>query len=120
MEETLLEKKSLDLAIRIINLNKYLTKEKKEYTLSNQLLRSGTSIGANIREAKFAQSNLDFISKMSISLKEANETLYWLELLNRTGYLNDAEYESIYSDGKEMLKMLQSTVITCKNKINKR
>ena len=119
MDETLLEKKSLELAIRIINLNKYLMKQKKEYTLSNQILRSGTSIGANIREAKFAQSNLDFISKMSISLKEANETLYWLELLNKTGYLNDTEYESIYNDGKEMLKMLQSTVLTCKAKLKK-
>lgn len=93
--------------------------EKKECALSNQLLRSGTSIGANIREAKFAQSNPDFISKMSISLKEANETLYWLELLNKTGYLNDSEYNSISSDGIEMLKMLQSTVITCKTKLKK-
>ena len=119
MGDTLLATKSMDLAIRIINLNKYLKKEKREYVLSNQLLRSGTSIGANIREAKFAQSTLDFISKMSIALKEANESLYWLELLNKTEYLSDSEYTSIYNDCDEVLRMLHSTVRTSKKKLEK-
>lgn len=91
-------KRSLEFAIRIINLYKDLCNEKKEYILSKQILRSGTSIGANIRESKFAQSKPDFISKMSIALKETNETLYWLELLNKTDYLNESEYNSLYND----------------------
>ena len=119
MAETLMQKKSMDFAIRIINLNKYLQKEKKEYTMSNQILRSGTSIGANIREAKFAQSTLDFISKMSIALKEANETLYWLELLNKTEYLNVTEFNNLYNDCDELLRMLHATVLTSKKKISK-
>jgi len=114
MEDSILTKKSKSFAIRIINLYKYLSIEKKEYILSKQLLRSGTSIGANIKESKFAQSTNDFISKMSISLKETNETLYWLELLNETDYISDLEFNSITNDCKEILKMLQSTVITTK------
>lgn len=119
MEESLLTKKSKAFAVRIINLYKYLCNEKKEYTLSKQLLRSGTSIGANIMESKFAQSTNDFISKMSISLKETNETLYWLELLSETGYINDFEYKSMSNDCREILKMLQSTIITLKANKNK-
>lgn len=80
--------KSFDFAVRIVNLYKYLTNEQKEYVLSKQLLRCGTNIGANISEAQRAQSKADFISKMSIALKEANETLYWLKLLYKTDYLN--------------------------------
>lgn len=119
LEETLMTTKSLDFAIRIIKLRKYLCKEKKEYTLSNQLLRSWTSIGANIREAKFAQSTPDFIHKMSIALKEANETVYWLELLYRTDYLNETEYTSISNDCLELLRLLHSTVMTSKSKLVK-
>ncbi len=111
--------RSLEFAIRIINLYKYLCDEKKEYILSKQILRSGTSIGANIREAKFAQSKPDFISKMSIALKETNETLYWLELLNKTDYLNELEYNSLYNDCTEVLKLLHSTVLTSKKNCNK-
>ena len=117
MGDSLLATKSMDFAIRIINFNKTL-KKKQEYIISNQLLRSGTSIGANIREAKFAQSTADFISKMSIALKEANETLYWLELLNKTDYIGNKEYNSIYSDCDEILRMLHSTVRTSKLKLN--
>jgi four helix bundle protein len=119
MGDSLLAAKSIDFAIRIINLNKMLKKQKQEYVISNQLLRSGTSIGANIREAKFAQSTADFISKMSIALKEANESLYWLELLNRTNYISNIEYDSIYKDCDEILRMLHSTVRTSKLKLNK-
>ena len=87
MRDDVLLSKSMDFAVRIVNLNKYLSQEKKENILSKQLLRSGTSIGANVREAVYAQSRRDFTAKMSIALKEASETEYWLELLNRTEYL---------------------------------
>ena len=93
---------SKDFALRIVKLEKYLKEEKREYTLSKQLLRSGTSIGANIRESIYAQSKADFISKMSIALKESSETEYWLELLHESGYLNDDEYESIYDDNSKI------------------
>ena len=93
---------SKDFALRIVKLEKYLKEEKREYTLSKQLLRSGTSIGANIRESLYAQSKADFISKMSIALKESSETEYWLELLHESGYLNDNEFESIYDDNSKI------------------
>ena len=93
---------SKDFALRIVKLEKYLKEGKREYTLSKQLLRSGTSIGANIRESLYAQSKADFISKMSIALKESSETEYWLELLHESGYLNDDEYESIYDDNSKI------------------
>lgn len=114
MEDSILVIKSKAFAIRTINLYKYLCSDKKEYVLSKQLLRSGTSIGANVREAAFAQSKNDFISKMSIALKEASETHYWLELLNETGYLTDVEGDSLKKDCKEILKILQASVITAK------
>ena len=88
MSENIIVDKSFDFAVRIVNLNKYLYNEQKEYVLSKQLLRSGTSIGANVSEAERAQSKADFISKMSIALKEANETNYWLKLLYKTDYLS--------------------------------
>lgn len=114
MSESLLATKSLDFAVRIMNLCKYLRSQKREYVISTQLLRSGTSVGANIRESKFAQSRLDFISKMSIALKEANETLYWLELLYKTDYITEPEYKSIYKECDEILRMLHATVKTSK------
>lgn len=92
----------------------FLQTEKREYVLSKQLLRSGTSIGANIREAEQAQSKIDFIHKLSIALKEANETEYWLELLNQSGYLEQKLFESLYIDCKEMLKLLTSIIKTSK------
>lgn len=119
MEDSILVKKSKAFAIRIINLYKYLGKDKKEYVLSKQILRSGTSIGANIREGAFAQSANDFISKMSIALKETSETFYWLELLNETGYINDNESESMKNDCKELLKILQASVLTAKSNLEK-
>ncbi len=106
---------SLTFAVRIVKLCEYLVEAKKEYVLSKQLLRSGTSIGANIREAKFAQSRKDFISKCSIALKEAGETQYWLELLCRAEILSQKEYESISSDCNELVAMLVSTVKTSKS-----
>ena len=90
--------KSYSLALRIIKLYQYLKDEKKEFVLSKQVLRSGTSIGAQVREAKFAQSRADFISKLSIALKEANETLYWLELLHDSGYITTKSREALQND----------------------
>lgn len=109
--------KSFDFAVRIVNLHKHLTAEKKEFVLSKQLMRSGTSIGANVSEAVRGQSDADFISKLSIALKEANETDYWLRLLNKTDYLNEKEYESISKDLDEVIAILVSIIKTMKNKL---
>ena len=114
--ESVLEKKSFQFAIRIVNLYKHLRSTKKEHTLSKQLLRSGTSIGANIAEAQQAQSKADFVSKLSIALKEATETKYWIRLMGATGYLLEQEQQSILSDCVELEKMLVSSVKTSKDK----
>ena len=97
MENTIAER-SFDFAVRIVNLYKYLTTEYKEYTLSRQLLRCGTSIGANVAEAQRGQSRADFAAKMNIALKEANEADYWLKLLYKTEYLDSVQYESMNRD----------------------
>lgn len=110
-----LKDKSFQFALRIIKLSKYLTEEKKEYVMSKQFLRSGTSVGANIREAQNAQSKADFIHKLSISQKECDEVLYWMELLHQSEYLTKTEFNSIYSEANELLKMLRSAIITLKN-----
>ena len=104
----IIEKKSFEFAIRIVNLYKHLTTEKKEFVMSKQLLKSGTSIGANISEGEQAQSKADFHSKMCIALKEANETYYWLRLLFATDYINEKEYASIEIDIKEIVALLTS------------
>ncbi len=114
MKDNLIKIKSFDFALRIIKLYKYITEEKREYILSKQLLRSGTSIGANIREAEHAESKADFIHKLSISLKEANETEYWLELLFKSKFITDNEFESISKDISEILKLLISIIKTSK------
>ena len=113
MEQTV-EHKSFHFAVRVVKLCKYLRSTKNEYTLSKQLLRSGTSIGANIAEAEQAQSRADFVSKMSIALKEAAETNYWLRLLQATDELSEPEFTSIYSDCRELEKMLTAIVKTAK------
>ena len=115
--KSILKDKSFQFALRIVKLNKFLAEEKREYVLSKQILRSGTSIGANIREAQNAQSSADFIHKLSISQKECDETMYWLELLHQSAYLSEAEYNPIYNDANELLKMLKSAIITSKNKL---
>ena len=97
-------------AIRIVNLYKYLVLQKNEHVLSKQLLMSGTSIGANTRESKNAQSRKDFLTKLSIALKEADETEYWLELLYKTGYLDENQYQSIQNDTSELIKILTSII----------
>ncbi|MBR2957757.1 MAG: four helix bundle protein [Clostridia bacterium] len=106
MSENIIEKKSFTFAIRIVNLYKYLTSDKKELIMSKQLLRCGTSIGANVSEAEKGQSRADFTAKMNIALKEANETYYWLRLLNATEYLDNKMFESIESDIKELVAIL--------------
>ncbi|OGU14295.1 MAG: four helix bundle protein [Ignavibacteria bacterium GWB2_35_12] len=112
--ESILKNKSYDFAIRIIKLNQYLINDKKEFVLSKQVLRSGTGIGALVREAEFGQSRADFTSKMSIALKEANETDYWLSLLKDSKYLKDKEYNSLKSDIDELIKLLITSVKTSK------
>jgi four helix bundle protein len=111
---SIVEEKSFEFAKRIVKLHNYLVNEKKEFTMSKQLLRSGTSIGANIAEAQYAQSKSDFVSKNHIALKEANETKYWLRLLNEMEYISDKEFKSIFDDCCEIHKMLSSIIITSK------
>ena len=108
MSENIIEEKSFDFAVRVVKLYQHLNDEKREYTISKQLLRSGTSIGANISEAQKAQSIADFNAKMNIALKEANESEYWIRLLHRTDYLTDEEYNSIEKDAKELIAILVS------------
>lgn len=116
MEKATIQQKSRDFAIRIINCYKYLTEEKKEFVMSKQLLRCGTSIGANTRESKNAQSRTDFLSKLSIALKEADETAYWLDLLQATDYLDKKMFDSLNDDCVELIKMLTAIIKTLKDK----
>ena len=109
------EEKSKTFSIRIVRLYKYLTEE----NMSKQLLRSGTSIGANLAEAKYAISDSDFLSKQYIALKEASETLYWLELLYKTDYLTKDEYDSICQDAEELRKLLSSSTKTLRSRLSK-
>ena len=112
--DNIIHNKSYEFALRIINAYKYLTNEKKEFILSKQMLRSGTAIGAMVREAKFAQSRADFVNKLSIGLKEANETLYWLELLHDAEYIDEKTFVSIHNDANELTSILASIVKTTK------
>ena len=113
MQESIIENKSFDFAIRIVKLYQYLCEDKKEYVLSKQLLRSGTSIGANVSEAQRGQTKPDFYAKIAIALKEANETRYWIRLLHATDYLNDKEYSSLDNDINEIISIL---VAICNSK----
>jgi len=114
MNSGAIQAKSFAFAIRIVRLYKYLCAEKKEYVLSKQLLRSGTAIGALVREAEQAESKTDFIHKLAIALKEANETEYWLLLMRETAFLETAAFESIHQDAVELLKLLTSIIKTSK------
>ena len=106
MENSIIQEKALDFAVRIVNLYKYLINTKNEYVMSKQLLRSGTSIGANIAEGERGQTKPDFTWRMSIALKEANETSYWLTLLHRTEFLSDKEFERLHQNIKEIIAIL--------------
>ena len=117
MKDNIIATKSEDFAVRIINLSEYMLQNnpsKNIQSLSNQILRSGTSIAANIAESKYAQSKNDLITKLSISLKEASETSMWLRLLNRTKYISDDQYNSLHNNNDELIRMLTASIKTLK------
>ena len=117
--ESIIQMKSYNFSIRIVKLYQYLIKEHKEYTLAKQLIRCGTSIGANVEEASGGQSKRDFLSKLSISYKEARETRYWLRILKDTGYINNNMFVSLYNDCEELLKILSKIQKTIKINLEK-
>ncbi len=114
-DKTLIKDKSFALAVRIVKLCQYLNDKKKEYVISKQLLRCGTSIGANVREGQNAESRADFIHKLTIAQKEASETIYWLELMEATGYLSKNEFDSINEDAVSVIKILTKILKSTKN-----
>ncbi len=114
-KENIIADKSKLFALRIIKLYKYLVTERKEYVISRQLLKCGTSIGANVKEALRGQSKPDFYAKLNISLKEASETEYWLELLHESEYITESQFVSIYADCQEIIKLLVAITKTQKN-----
>lgn len=118
MNNSITHQKTKAFAIRIIHLYKFLTNEKREFILSKQLLKCGTSIGANTHECNNAQSKLDFIHKLSIALKEADETSYWLDLLVETNYIEQSLFESIKTDLKEIIALLTASIKTSKQNLN--
>ena len=118
-QKSILKEKSFDFAVRIIHLYKYLKKNHGEYVISQQVLKAGTSIGALIREAEFAESRTDFSHKLNIGLKESNETTYWLELLAASGFISKKMFKSIYADATSILRMLVSSIKTIKNTVTK-
>ena len=113
--DSILKAKSMAFARRIVRLYQYLTREKREYVMSKQVLRSGTSIGANIAEAVYGSSRKDFVAKLYVAEKEASETLYWLELLNSCDYIPDAPYQSMHQDCRELLAMLAASIKSCES-----
>lgn len=117
MKENILKKKSFDFAIRIINLYKFLKKEQNEFIFYRQIVKSGTSIGAMFREAEHGESLKDFVHKLNIGLKEANESIYWLELLYATDFISEKMYRSIIKDCEELLRLLIASVKTTKKKL---
>ena len=116
MAESIMLDRAKDFAVEIINMCKSIKETKRESVLTNQLMCSGTSIGANIHESKYAHGTADFIAKMQIALKECYESEYWLELLNRTGYLSDEQYKIILNECGQISRMLISSINTVKNK----
>ncbi|WP_281336512.1 four helix bundle protein [Flavobacterium eburneipallidum] len=117
MKENIIQDKSFLFAVRIINLYKHLTTKKKEFVLSKQILRSGTSIGANIEESIGGRSDKEFLFKLEISYKEARETIYWLKLLKETAYISVTEFDSVYVEAEEICKILAKIIITLKGKM---
>lgn len=118
MRENIVKAKSFGFAVRVVKLYQFLVAKKKEFVLSKQLLRSGTSVGAMVREAEHAETKKDFIHKMAIAQKEINESIYWLELLKETDYLDESEFESLHSDAVEIIKLLTSIIKSTKTNIN--
>ncbi len=117
MKTSIVAKKSFDFAVRIVNLYSLLKNQRGEFIMSKQMMRSGTSVGANIREALNGQSRADFIHKLSIAQKECDEVIYWLNLLKETKYLTEVEYGSILNDADELLKIIRSIILTSKKLI---
>ncbi len=117
MKNNIVKTKSFNFSIRIVKLFQYLQTDKKEFILSKQLLRSGTSVGALIRESEHSESKADFIHKLSIAQKEMNETLYWLELLKHTDYLTQEQFDSINNDATEVIKLITSIIKTTKSNL---
>ena len=117
MNENIIKEKTFAFAIRIVKLYKYMCDDKKEYTLSKQLLRSGTSVGAMVREAEHAETKKDFLHKMAIAQKEINETIYWLDLLKETEYLSAEHHESISMDAVEIIKIITTILKSTKKNI---
>lgn len=119
MRENVVKTKSFAFAVRIVKLYQFLVNEHKEYVLSKQVLRSGTAVGAMIREAEHSESRADFVHKLAIAQKEINETIYWLEMLKETNYLSREQFESVNEDAVELIKLLTSIIKTTKlNKEN--
>lgn len=114
MSESIIKKKSFLFAIRIVKMYQFIVAEKKEFIISKQMMRSGTSVGANVREAINGQSKADFVHKLSIAQKECDETIYWLELLKETNYIKQIEFDSINNDAVEILKIIKSIIISTK------
>jgi four helix bundle protein len=119
VKESVIKNKSFSFAIRIVKLYQYLTIEKKEFTISRQLVRCGTSVGAVVREAEHAESKIDFKHKLSIAQKEINETIYWLDLLKETNYLEEKLFESINGDAVEIIRILTSIIKSTKSNITR-
>lgn len=111
--------KFMAFAIRMVKLKNYLNEQKHEYNIADQIQRSDTAIGANHREATFAESDVDFIHKLSIAQKECSETLYWLELLKETEYINEEMFSSLYADAEEIMKMLTTSIISTRKRLSK-
>ncbi|HEY2649714.1 MAG TPA: four helix bundle protein [Puia sp.] len=118
MKESIILIKSFAFAVRVVNLNKFLRSKKTEFVMSKQLLRCGTSVGAVIREAEYAESKFDFKHKLQIAQKEINESIYWLELLKATNYLDPEQFESMNNDAVEIIKLLTSIIKTTKSKLS--
>ncbi len=110
--------KLMQFSLRIVRLKNYLNEQKHEYSIADQILRSGTSIGANHREATYAESDVDFIHKLSIAQKECGETLYWLELLKLADYIDDNQFTCLYQEAEEIMKMLTVSILTTRKRIN--
>ena len=111
--DSILKRKSMSFAIRIVSLYRYLSEEQREYVMAKQVLRSGTCIGANIAEAIYGSSRKDFVAKLQIARKEAAETMYWLELLNSCNYISNEIYDSMRNDCKDLISILTATIKTC-------
>jgi four helix bundle protein len=114
MKTNILKEKTFEFAVRTVRLYQYLTDTKKEFVMSKQILKSGTSIGANYREAQNAESKSDFAHKLGICQKECDETMFWLELLVRTDYIDNRMFESLHQDASENLRMIKSAILTTK------